>query len=151
VSGSTFEDQLMQAEKSSWSQAGINVNMTTGTFDTVLSNAVPCSGSSCTWEMANWGGGWIFAPDYYPSGEDLFQTGASSNSGSFSDPKADALIKATTSGTATLSGYENYLTKQLPVVWQPASVTATEINKKLHGVTLSPLTNINPETWYFTK
>jgi peptide/nickel transport system substrate-binding protein len=152
VSGSTFEDQLMQAEKSSWGQAGINVNMTTGTFNTVLSNAVPCSGSSCTWEMANWGGGWIFAPDFYPSGEDLFQTGASSNSGSYSDPKADALIKSTTSGTSSLAGYENYLAKQLPVVWQPIPITVTEINKKLHGVTpLSPLANLTPETWYFTK
>lgn len=152
VSGSTFEDQLMQAEKSSWGQAGINVSMTTGTFNTVLGNAVPCSGSSCTWEYANWGGGWIFAPDFYPTGEDLFQTGASSNSGSYSDPKADQLIKSTTRGNASLAGYENYLAKQLPVVWQPIAVTANEINKKLQGVTpINPLTNINPENWYFTK
>lgn len=152
VSGSTSEDQLMQAEKSSWGQAGINVSMTTGTFNTVLGNAVPCSGSSCTWEYANWGGGWIFAPDFYPTGEDLFQTGASSNSGSYSDPKADQLIKSTTQGNASLSGYENYLAKQLPVVWQPIAVTANEVNKKLQGVTpFNPLTSINPENWYFTK
>jgi peptide/nickel transport system substrate-binding protein len=152
VGGSPAEDQLMQAEKSSWAQAGINVNMTTGTFDTVLGNAVPCHGSSCTWQMANWGGGWIFAPDYYPTGEDLFQTGASSNSGSYSDPKMDSLIKGTTVGNANLSQYEVYGAKQLPVVWQPAATGATEINKKLQGVLpLNALTNINPENWYFTK
>jgi peptide/nickel transport system substrate-binding protein len=152
VGGSPSEDQLMQAEKSSWAQAGINVNMTTGTFDTVLGNAVPCHGSSCTWQMANWGGGWIFAPDYYPTGEDLFQTGASSNSGSYSDPKMDSLIKGTTVGNANLSQYEVYGAKQLPVVWQPAATGATEINKKLQGVLpLNALTNINPENWYFTK
>lgn len=152
VSGSTFEDQLMQAEKSSWAQAGIKVNMSTGTFNTVLGTAVPCSGSSCTWEYANWGGGWIFAPDFYPSGEVLFQTGASSNAGSYSDKTADNLIKATTQGNATLANYENYVAKQLPVVWQPAAVTANEINKKLQGVTpLNPLLSITPEDWYFTK
>src|SRR5262249_28953076 len=82
VGGSPFEDQLMQAQKSSWAQAGIHVNLTTGTFNTVLSTAIPCRGSGCGWEAGNWGGGWIFSPDYYPSGELLFQSGASSNSGS---------------------------------------------------------------------
>jgi peptide/nickel transport system substrate-binding protein len=153
VSGSPFEDQLMQAQKSSWGAAGINVNLTTATFDTVLSNAVPCTGgSSCSWEMENWGGGWIFAPDYYPSGEDLFQTGASSNSGSYTDKKMDTLIKGTTVGNADLGPYSVYGADQLPVVWQPITLTANEIRKKLQGVTpLSPLLNLNPENWYFTK
>jgi len=144
--------QLMNTEKSSWAQAGINVNLTTATFNTVIGTAVPCSGSSCTWQMENWGGGWIFAPDYYPSGEDLFQTGASSNGGSYSDPHADTLIKATTQGNADLSAYENYLAQQLPVVWQPNAVTVAEINKKLVGVTpINALLTLNPEDWYFTK
>src|SRR5579875_530097 len=136
VGGSVSEDQLMQAEKSSWAQAGIKVNMTTGTFDTVLGNAVPCgsSSSNCSWEMANWGGGWIFAPDYYPSGEDLFATGAGSNSGSYSDTTMDSLIKATTKGNASLSQYGVYGAKQLPVVWQPIGLTAVEVNKNLQGV-----------------
>jgi peptide/nickel transport system substrate-binding protein len=101
--------------------------------------------------MANWGGGWIFAPDYYPSGEALFQTGAGSNSGSYSDKKMDTLIKATTTGNADLGAYSLYGAQQLPVVWQPIPVTANEINKKLQGVEISALGNLNPETWYFTK
>jgi peptide/nickel transport system substrate-binding protein len=153
VGGSPFEDQLMQSEKSSWAQAGINVDLTTGTFDTVLGNAIPCDKTSgnCGWQMANWGGGWIFAPDYYPSGEALFQTGAGSNSGSYSDKKMDTLIKATTTGKADLSAYSLYGAQQLPVVWQPIPVTANEINKKLQGVEISALGNLNPENWYFTK
>ena len=144
--------QLMNTEKSSWAQAGINVHLTTATFNTVIGTAVPCSGSSCTWEMENWGGGWIFAPDYYPSGEDLFQTGASSNGGTYSNPKADTLIKATTQGTADLSAYQNYLAQQLPVVWQPNPVTVGEIKKNLVGVTpVNALLTLNPEDWYFTK
>jgi len=152
VSGSPFEDQLMQAEKSAWAQAGINISLTTATFDTVLSNAVPCSGSGCSWEMANWGGGWIFAPDYYPSGEPLFQTGAGSNSGSYSDKKMDTLIKGTTVGNANLGPYSVYGAVQLPVVWQPITLTVNEVRKTLQGVTpFNPLLTLNPENWYFTK
>lgn len=154
VGGSPFEDQLMQSQKSSWSQAGIHVNLSTGTFDTVLGNAVPCdsSSSNCSWQMENWGGGWIFSPDYYPSGEDLFQTGASSNSGSYSSQKMDSLIHGSTIGNETLDEYGVYGAQQLPVVWQPITLAANEINKKLQGVTpINALTNINPENWYFTK
>jgi len=150
--GSQAITQLMNTEKSSWAQAGINVNLTTATFNTVIGTAVPCTGSSCTWQMENWGGGWIFAPDYYPSGEVLFQTGASSNAGTYTDPQADTLIKATTQGTADLFAYENYLAQQLPVVWQPQAVTVFEVNKKLQGVMpINSLQTLNPEDWYFTK
>ena len=71
------------------------MTLSTGTFDTVIGNATPCSGSGCTWQLENWGAGWIFSPDYYPSGEEIFQTGAGSNSGSYSNPTNDANIKAT--------------------------------------------------------
>jgi peptide/nickel transport system substrate-binding protein len=150
--GTTAIDQTMQAQKSSWAQAGIQVKLTSATFDTVIGTAVPCSGSSCTWQLENWGGGWIFAPDYYPSGEDLFQTGASSNGGSYSNPTSDTLIKATTQGNANLAAYQNYVAKDLPVVWQPNALTVDEISKKLQGVgPPDPLLTLNPETWYFTK
>jgi peptide/nickel transport system substrate-binding protein len=152
ASGTTSLDQQMQAEKSSWAAAGIQVKLTTATFDTVTGTAVPCSGSSCTWQLENWGGGWIFAPDYYPSGEVLFQTGASSNSGSYSNPTTDRLIKSTTQGNASLAAYENYVAKDLPVVLQPNTLTLNEISKKLQGVgPPDPLLTLNPETWYFTK
>lgn len=152
ASGTQAITQLMNAEKSSWAAAGINIKLTTSTFNTVIGVAVPCSGSSCTWQLENWGAGWIFAPDYYPSGEDLFQTGASSNGGSYSDPKADTLIKATTQGNANLSAYQNYLAQQLPVVFQPNPVTVAEVNKHLVGVTpINALLTLNPEDWYFTK
>ena len=78
----------------------------------------PCP-SGCSWELENWGAGWIFSPDYYPTGEELFQTGAGSNSGSYSDPTNDANIVATNTTQAPLTPYENYLAQQLPVVFQP--------------------------------
>jgi peptide/nickel transport system substrate-binding protein len=153
ASGSAAQKQLMEAEQAAWQQAGIKITLTTASFNTVLGNAVPCSGKSCTWELESWGGGWVYAPDYYPSGELLFQTGAGSNSGSYSDKENDRLIHDTNFGDSTLAQYENYLAKSLPVVWQPNQAYAvTEIQKNLQGVTpQNPLLNINPENWYFTK
>ena len=82
-SGTDAYTQIMTAEKASWASAGINVNLSQASSNTVTANAVPCSGSSCTWQMANWGAGWLFAPDFYPTGEEIFQTGAEGNSGSY--------------------------------------------------------------------
>jgi peptide/nickel transport system substrate-binding protein len=153
VNNGPAEQQLMEAQRAAWAQAGINITLTTASFDTVIGNAVPCSGKSCTWEMENWGGGWVYAPDYYPSGEEIFQTGAGSNGGAYSDKRNDQLIHQTAFGTATLANYENYLAAQLPVVWQPnAAFQVTEFQKNLHGVLpQNPLLNINPENWFFTK
>jgi peptide/nickel transport system substrate-binding protein len=146
-SGSANLDQLMSAEKSAWAQAGINITLKSESFNTVIGNAVPCSGSSCTWELANWGAGWIFAPDYYPSGEVLFQTGAGSNSGSYSSKTADDLINQTTTGNASLAAYEKYLAQQLPVVYQPNPTAVGEVNKGLKGFEPNVLQQLNPELW----
>jgi peptide/nickel transport system substrate-binding protein len=42
-SGITWQIQVVDAEKSSWSSAGINVSTSTATFNTVLGNATPCT------------------------------------------------------------------------------------------------------------
>ena len=121
-------------------------------FNTVLGNAVPCTaGQSCDWQLENWGGGWVFAPDYYPTGEAIFQTNAGSNSGNYSNKTNDANIIATTVKNVSLTNYENFLAQQLPVVYQPNPATSlTEIKKGLHGVLpQSPLYSINPEDWRF--
>jgi peptide/nickel transport system substrate-binding protein len=152
ASGLTITANTMNAEKSSWAQAGIKVTLTSASFSSVIGTAIPCP-SGCAWQMQNWGAGWVFAPDYYPTGEDLFQTGAGSNSGNYSDATNDANIKATNTTSVSLTNYENYLAKQLPVVFQPNYVTdMTEIQKGLDGVTpQSPLWAINPETWRWNK
>lgn len=153
VTGSPAYEQLVQAEQASWQQAGIKVALRPASFNTVIGNAVACSGgSACTWELEFWGG-WVYAPDFYPTGETLFQTGAGSNVGSYSDATADKRIHDTAFGTASLARYENYLATQLPVVWQPNTVyQVTEIENDLEGVTpQNPLLALNPENWYFTK
>ncbi len=155
VNSGPYENSLMLAEQASWAQAGIKINLTSATFDTIIGNAIPCSGKNCTWELENWGGGWNYAPDYYPTGEEIFQTGAGSNVGSYSNKRNDELIHATNYYTSPkwLTEWQNYFALQSPVVWQPnVAFEIVEVNKSLKGaLPVNPLLTINPENWYFTK
>ena len=147
-------DERMSVERSSWASAGIKVNLSEATFDTVIGNATACSpGPSCTWQLQNWGAGWIFSPDYYPMGEEIFSTGALSNYGSYTSATNDANTKATDYTTATLFKYENYLAKSLPVIYQDDQATYMwEINNKLRGVVpLNVIESNDPENYYFVK
>jgi peptide/nickel transport system substrate-binding protein len=153
--GTTAIDDTVTAEVSDWSKIGIKVSLHSTTFDNVLTTAIPCSftSSSCSWELGNWGGGWVFAPDYLPTGEEIFATGAGSNSGSYNDATNNKYIHLTNVSTNQkyFTKYEDYLAKQLPVVWQPnpASVTA-EVSVHIGGVTpVNALLNLTPEYWYF--
>ncbi len=135
------------AEDEAWSSIGIHVTLLPGTFTTVAGDAVP---SNHSWDLANYGL-WIFSPDYYPTGEELFQTGAGSNAGSYSNPTADRLIKATdfSSNNTYFAAYENYLADQLPYLWQPNTIGANEVAKNITGVApFNSLDSILPETWH---
>jgi peptide/nickel transport system substrate-binding protein len=111
--------------------------------------------SSCNWDMGNWGGGWTFVPDYDPTGETLFLTGSGANSGGYTDSHNDSLIQATLTGTGMQSLYtwQDYLSLQLPVIWQPnGAYQLTEVADSLRGVLPQATTlTINPENWYFVK
>src|SRR5215475_9382566 len=71
--------------------------------------------------MADWGLGWSYVPDYLPTGDELFQTGSFANLGRYTNRRNDTLIKATlnNSDMQLMYRWEDYLTKQLPVVFQP--------------------------------
>jgi peptide/nickel transport system substrate-binding protein len=109
----------------------------------------------CNWDMANWGGGWSFSPDYAPTGEQLFLSGVVANSGGFTNPANNSMISKTlTSGNLQdLYNWQDYLSAQLPVIWQPNSdYQLTEVAGNLKGVTpQSPTLSITPENWYFVK
>jgi peptide/nickel transport system substrate-binding protein len=150
ASGNSQLTELMDDEQSSWAQAGIKINLSEQDFNSVVALASPTSKS---WEMANWGAGWIFAPDYYPTGGEIFATGAGSNSGDYNNTNNNTLIAEThtSSSSAPFDAYQNYLAKQLPVVWQPNPLTIVEVVKNLHVPAIDPLEGITPETWYFTS
>jgi peptide/nickel transport system substrate-binding protein len=154
-SGLVVTSQEMQALKSNFSQAGIQINLTSAPFDTIISLLTPCTAAqaSCSWQMLNYGGGWTYGVDPYPTGDQLFETGSGSNASNYSDPTANSLIGATVHGPGTLTAYENYLADQIPVLWMPQPVyQISEISAKLHGVLpQSPIEGLTPEDWYFTK
>jgi peptide/nickel transport system substrate-binding protein len=155
ASGVQALDQQMQQYKSDAAQAGIQLNLKAEPFNTVLGQAVVCTPSqaTCGWQIANWGGGWIYAPDYLPTGEDLFATGAGSNTGSYSNPKMDQLIKATEqqNGTAPIYRYEDYASQQLPVIFQSNAYNIAAVTTHVGGVTYNPLGTLLPEYWYRTS
>jgi peptide/nickel transport system substrate-binding protein len=109
----------------------------------------------CNWDMGDWGLGWSFAPDYYPSGETLFSTGSLANASGYNDPKNDSMITQTltSSSLQALYNWQDYLSKQLPVQWQPnGPYQITEVTNNLRGVIpQNPTLTINPENWYFVK
>ena len=144
--------------QSDFDLAGIKMNLKPVTGTQLEAATVPCTSSQavCSWEMSTVGG-WVYSPDYYPSGEDLFATGAGANYGSYSDPQADKLIQATNLASSetpqqALNAYQDYLTQQCPVLWEGAGYAPSESKANLHGVLpLNPFENITPEDWYFTK
>ncbi len=147
----------MQQLQSSATKVGIRLDLRGAPFNTVIGTAITCNAGKpdCNWEMGNWGGGWVFAPDFYPTGEQIFGTGAGSNVGSFSDPELDQLIAATqhSDSPEALQAYAQYGSQTVPAVWQPNyDYALTEIANNLKGVTpQSPYLNITPEDWYYVK
>jgi peptide/nickel transport system substrate-binding protein len=148
----------MQQLQSGGSLVGIKLNLQPKPFADVLSvaggNCVVVK-APCTWDLANWGFGWSFSPDYLPTGDELFQCGAVANSGGYCDKTNDALITKTldSSSLQYMYNWQNFLSPQMPVQYQPLTAfTLTEVANNLKGaLPQSPTLSINPEDWYFVK
>jgi peptide/nickel transport system substrate-binding protein len=151
----SFNNQIKEMA-AAWAQAGIILQLEGKAFGDVISAAFgpTCTAASC-WQLANWGGGWIYSPDFYPTGEEIFATGAGSNAGDFSNAKLDSLIKLTNSSSSltALYNYENYAARELPVIWQPETALAfNEVGKNVCGFNPeNPLFSWEAENWYFCK
>ncbi len=154
-----MQDLAAQAKK-----VGIQIQLTNHDFNTVISTATQCkpTDAKCAWTAENWSAGWVYAPDFYPTGESLFLTGAAANFENYSDPTADKLILATTTAPAAqsqsaLNAYQDYIINQAPVVFFPTSFGnpipggPALIDSKLGGVQPNAYAYITPEQWYFTS
>jgi peptide/nickel transport system substrate-binding protein len=141
--------------KSDMQQAGIDMTLVPQSFNTIIGESSPCkpTQASCKWDILNFGG-WNFnGPGFEPTGEPLFQTGASSNSGSYSDPQEDNLINLThtSPSLSVFQQYAAYTAEQLPFIWMPNSYAVEAVNSKLANVGFNPLFTVLPEYWNFTK
>ena len=156
ATGEAWLESAMLQLKSNASQVGIDIELVQKSFNGVLAvvEGANCPPAGCSWQMADWGQGWSYVPDYLPTGDELFQTGSFGNLGKYSNSHNDELIKKTLSSSDMhlMWNWQNYLTKQLPVVFQPDAPDAlVESINNLHIGTLSPTLAINPEEWYFLR
>jgi peptide/nickel transport system substrate-binding protein len=103
-------------------KAGINIKLQTSNFNFMISNynnPAPTGKKNINkWAMEDFGG---FSEGIYPTTNEVFNTKGSFNIGSYSDPKADQLIEASTFGSSTSAVTEeaSYLTQQMPGLFQP--------------------------------
>ena len=158
ATGTAWIASEMTQLQSNVASIGIKLGLAPKPFNQVVALAAGnCVAAKipCNWDMGDWGLGWSFAPDYYPSGETLFSTGSLANASGFSDPQNNSMITQTlTNGSLQiLYNWQDYLAKQLPVQWQPnGPYQISEVSNNLKGVLpQNPTLTINPENWYFTK
>ncbi len=155
-SGSSSLNEEMTAYQSAAKQAGIDIILTSANGNTVFADEAPCTPSqpSCKWQMIL-AGTWEYSPDNYPTGGELFATGAGSNYGNYDSVTANTLIAEThtsSNSAAALDAYQNYMAKDLPDIYRPLPDAAISlISSKLGGVVQNPYLNLTPEEWYFTK
>ncbi len=123
---STNEMEVLQS--AARATAGIDLSLKSAPYQQVTSVALNgCTPSTpCTnWDIANWVNYWTYAPDYLPTGGELFATGAGSNGGDYSSAANDANIHATHTAAGSsaelqaLFTYEDYLARQVPVIYLP--------------------------------
>jgi peptide/nickel transport system substrate-binding protein len=148
ASGSPSLDDTFNAELADFDSIGFNFTHSEDTFNNVIAD---CE-TGTKFQICSWGGGWIYAPDYYPSGETLFAPGGGFNVGTYSNAKLTAAIKTTTYGTATLGKYATLAADQLPVLYQPEAAFTVEVKNTLKskiGFTPNPLQNFMPEYYHF--
>jgi peptide/nickel transport system substrate-binding protein len=160
ASGYAFLVTEFDALQSSASQAGIQINLSQEAEPEITAQDVSCTPSKstpCTWEAGDWGSGWVYAPDFLPTGEDLFLTNSEANYGSYNNAENNSLIEATLASGATnqaMYSWEDYLATQVPVIWMPDyPLEVLEVSSNLQGVSqwLNAFSFINPEDWYYSN
>jgi len=156
ASGSEPFTAAVEGIRSAWSQIGVQVSLAEKPTNEIFLNLSPCVNGSggCSWEMANIGSPGstpTYSPDYYPTGETFFATGAVTNVGGYSNSYMNSLISATqlNSSLKVFDTYENYAATHLPDLWEPNFYyQISAIRSDLSGVVpQNPNLNINPEMW----
>ncbi len=157
VSGSNSIEDEAELLKSDWSKEGIEVTLESQPFNNLIANSA--ASDPTKWQMINWGGGWTYEPDYYPTGGGLFATSSASNFGGYSNKTMNALIKDTyLPGTASqitqrMDAYQAYVIQQYPVIWLPWLANFDETADYVHNVNSSfnPVLDLtSPNYWTIT-
>ena len=154
-------DDEVQAMQSAFSSNGIQLALSQAPFDTVANDAFECIGkttancpaSSPVLSLIS-SPTVAYVPTYYPSSENNFECGGTTNGGNYCNKQVDSLItKVTTqtgaAGLVALYDFQIYLGQQLPFLWFPnAAYQISAISPKLGGVTAQDSTgHIYPSYW----
>ncbi len=150
VTGDPSIDATINTISTDWNAIGVAV---TATADTLNNLATECTSTSTTpWSICWSGYAWTYEPNYYPSGEQMFVSGASANSGGYADPQMNALVAADTRGKSTLTAFEQYAADQLPVLYLPTQESIIETARSLKstiGWASNALGALLPEYLYY--
>src|SRR5579875_1409106 len=147
LSGDTTTDNIAQLIKADWAQEGISVNIKELPFNQILTTTAT---TNKNWAAAWWGGGWCYEPDYYPSGDGLFNQ--PTFDGGYNDPHMNQLITASTTAKTpaaaqqTLDAYQEYAATNLPVLYIPTPGSLEANKPGLNGVN-SSFNPITVQTW----
>ncbi len=141
----------MQAEQAAWASEGIHMSLNAQTANTIIND---CFVGAAAWNFCQYGG-WIYYPDFYPTAEVLFHTGAGANFGGYNNAEMDGLINGTTNGgNFLLNQYQPkyktnfliYSLTQVPYLYQPTELGPGEVSKAIKGaLPTSPLADFMPE------
>ncbi len=163
VTGISWVQAAVLQLKSNASTVGIQINLSSGSFDQVIGTVENACGSTaapkpCPWELADWGQGWSYEPDFLPTGDELYGSGSNGNLGDYKNARNQNLIKVTLQTSnprrflQAMYKWEAYLTPQLPVMLQPeAPADLLENIDSLHIGIQNPTLTLNPEDWYFVR
>lgn len=154
ASGTDWLESSVREIASNASLVGIQVNLVSQSFNNVVNWAFGLNGES--WQMADWGI-WTFAPNYLPTGDTLFESGAPNNAGQYSNARNDQLIASTLDARtasqfqSAMYTWQDYLAGQLPVVYQPDAPTLIETIKGLEIGPQNSALDITPEMWFYRQ
>lgn len=154
----TEEFELLQLIISSYSQVGMKLKAKLVPEGNLATVGAECTGkSTCPWDMALWMQEWPLGwTPYLETGENTWETGATSNLGNTNIPSLDKLIEAnfkTANNAQALETWEDYMVKQQLQIFLPIPVYRVVAYKSnLQGVTpLDPYLGLYPENWHYSK
>jgi peptide/nickel transport system substrate-binding protein len=148
----TQDEVLASAAK----QVGINISLTSDTFNYIIGNLSDASNptNSNKWAMQDFGG---FTDSLYPTTNELFNQGGSYNIGGYNDPVAnqDILNSVNSLDNTAVQTEISYITAQQPGLFQPNADLIFAYKNTLHGLPASFASasqyQYSPEYWYFTS
>lgn len=155
-SGSGVTQQEATLMASDAAEAGIKINMVGQTQNQIGDESSACTTASSAgcWEGLLYGG-WVFSPNYYPTGDALWATGTGANIWGGSDAALDKLIYQTTvsNNISDMYAYEDYIDSHQQVIYLPDSLQqqGVEVVNGLNIGVSDPFQGAEPEYWYYTK